>query len=57
MIYTRTLNASLSAYKCNSCTLYIALFIVILETSIGISSVFNYIHWYLKRYAKILLPV
>ena len=57
MIYTRTLNASLSAYKCNSCTLYIALFVVILETSIGISSVFNYIHWYLKRYAKILLPV
>ena len=57
MIYNGTLNASLSDYKCNSCTLYIALFVVILVTSIDISSVFIYIHWYLKKYPKILLPV
>ena len=57
MIYNGTLNASLSDYKCNSCTLYIALFVVILVTSIDISSAFIYIHWYLKKYPKILLPV
>ena len=52
-----TLNASLSDYKCNSCALYIVLFVVILVTNIVISSVFIYIYWYLKRYPKILLPV
>ena len=57
MVYNETLNASLSDYKCNSCTLYIALFVVILLTSIVISSVFIYIQWYLKEYPKISLPV
>ena len=57
MVYNRTLNASLSDYNCNSCTLYIALFVVILVTSIVISSIFIYIDWYLKKYPKILLPV
>ena len=54
VIYNGTLNASLSDYKCNSCTLYIALFVVILVASIVISSAFIYIHWYLKKYPKIL---
>ena len=57
VIYNETLNASLSDYKCNPCTLYIAVFVVILVTSIVISSVFIYIHWYLKKCPKILLLV
>ena len=56
VIYNGTLNASLSDYKCNSCILCIALF-VILVTSIVISSVFIYFHWYLKKYPKNLLRV
>ena len=57
MVYNGTVNASLRDYKCNSCTLYIALFVVILVTSIVISSVLIYIHWHLKKYPRILLPV
>ena len=49
MIYSGTLHTSLSDYKGNSSTLYIALFVVILVTSIIISSIFTYIHWYLKK--------
>ena len=32
MIYNETLNVSLSDYKCNSCTPYMALFVVFLVT-------------------------
>ena len=57
MAYNGILKASLSDQKCNSCTLYIALFAVTIGTRIIFSSVFFYIHWYLKKYPKILLPV
>ena len=57
MIFNRTLDASLSDYKHNSCTLYIALFVVILVTGVVTNSVFIYIYWYLKKYPKILLLV
>ena len=49
MIYNETLNVSLSDYKCGSCTLYIVLFVVFLVTSVIISAVFIYFHWYLKK--------
>ena len=34
---------------CNSCVIYIVLFVVFLITSICISSVFIYFYWYLKK--------
>ena len=34
---------------CNSCTIYIVLFAVFSITSICISRVFIYFHWYLKK--------
>ena len=49
MIYNETLNVSLSDYKCNSCTLYIVLFVVFLVTSTVISIVFIYFYWYSKK--------
>ena len=41
----------LNVYKkvCNSCTVYLVLFVVFLITSICICSVFIYIHWYLEK--------
>ena len=41
----------LNVYKkvCNSCMVYIVLFVVFLITSICICSVFIYFHWYLKK--------
>ena len=41
----------LNVYKkvCNSCVLYIVLFLVFLITSICICSVFIYFYWYLKK--------
>ena len=33
---------------CNSCTIYIVLFVITFLIIIGISSVFIYVHWYLK---------
>ena len=41
----------LNDYKkvCNSCTIYIVLFVVFLITSICITSVFIYFQWYLKK--------
>ena len=39
MIYNETLHISLGDYKCNSCTLYIVLFVVILVISVIIGSV------------------
>ena len=34
---------------CNSCTIYIVLFVIFLIISISISSAFIYFHWCLKR--------
>ena len=41
-----------NVYKkvCNSCLVYIVLFVVFLITSICICYVFIYSHWYLKKY-------
>ena len=41
----------LNVYKkvCNSCTIYIVLFAAFFITSICISSVYIYFHWYLKK--------
>ena len=46
MIYNGTLND----YKnvCNSCTIYIVLFVIAFLIIIGISSAHFYFHWYLK---------
>ena len=52
MLYNQTLNAiPLHVYKkvCNSCTVYVVLFVIFLITSIWICSIFIYFHWYLKR--------
>ena len=40
------LNVSLSDYKCSSCTLCNVLFAGFLTTSVIISAVFIYFHWY-----------
>ena len=46
MIYNKTLNH----YKkvCNSCTIYILLFVIAFLIITGIQSAFIYFHWYLK---------
>ena len=52
ILHNETLDVILlSDYKkvCNSCTIYIVLFAVFFITSICISSVFIYFHWYLKK--------
>ena len=49
MVYNETLNVSLSDYKCNSCTLYIVLFVIFLVTSRVIGTVFVYFYWYSKK--------
>ena len=52
MFYNETLDiVSLNDYKkvCNSCTIYIVLFAIFYITSICISGVFIYFHWYLKK--------
>ena len=49
MIYNETVNVLSSDYKCGSCTLYIALFVVFLVTSVVVSAVFIYFYWYLKQ--------
>ena len=36
--------------KCNSHTVYIVLFSIILTVNIGIATYFVYSHWYLKKY-------
>ena len=45
----RKFNILLNDYKCNSCTLYIALFVVILVISLIMGSDFIYIYWYSKK--------
>ena len=57
MLYNKTLDVislktiPLNVYKkvCNLCTIYIILFAVFFISSICISSVFIYFHWYLKK--------
>ena len=65
MLYNETLNAillntipldaiplnapSLKTKACNSCTIYIILFVIFFIISRSISSVFIYFHWYLKK--------
>ena len=52
MFHNDTLHViSLNDYKkvCNSCTIYIVFFAAFFITSIYISSVFIYFHWYLKK--------
>ena len=57
MMYNETLNRiTLNVYNSNSCTQYLALFVVFLVTS-AISSVFIYFYWYSKKYYKCLLLV
>ena len=34
---------------CNSCTVYIVLFVIAFVMIIGISSAYLYFHWYLKK--------
>ena len=34
---------------CNSCTIYIVLFVIAFSIIIGISSAVIYFHWYLKK--------
>ena len=40
---------------CNSCTIYIVLFVIAFLIIIGFSSVFIYLHWHYKRVAPLLL--
>ena len=47
MIYNSTLNDY--GNVCNSCTIYIVLFVIYFLIINGINSVFLYLHWYLKR--------
>ena len=57
MMYNETLNTiPLIDHKkmCNSCTICILLFSIFLIISIGISSVFIYFHWYIR---KVNIPV
>ena len=46
MIYNGTINDYEKV--CNFCTIYIVLFIIAFLIIIGISSIFIYLHWYLK---------
>ena len=47
MIYNETLNDYENV--CNSCVIYIVLFVIAFLIIIGISSAFIYFHWYLKK--------
>ena len=38
------------ANVCNSCTVYIVLFVIVFLIIIGISSAFTFFNWYLKKY-------
>ena len=52
MLYNETLNAiPLNVYKkaCNSCMVYIVLFVKFLITNICICCIFIYFHWYFKE--------
>ena len=53
------ISATLNDYEsvCNSCTIYIALFVIAFLIIIGISSAFIYFHWYLKKVMLLLLKL
>ena len=55
MIYNKTFND----YKniCNSCTIYILLFVIAFLIIISISSGFIYFHWYLKKDSTIITNI
>ena len=38
-----------NSYKCNSCTVYIALFSIFFIINVGIVTYYVYSHWYLKK--------
>ena len=42
-------NQNKNMHKCNSCTLYIVLFSILVAISVGIGTYFVYSHWYLKK--------
>ena len=44
-----TLAEDKNKHKCSSCTLYIALFSILLTINVGIATYFVYFHWYLKK--------
>ena len=44
-----TLAKNENKYKCNSCTLYIVLFLILFTINVGIGAYFVYFHWYLKK--------
>ena len=44
-----TLAKNENKYKCNSCMLYIVLFLILFTINVGISAYFVYFHWYLKK--------
>ena len=44
-----TLVKNENKYKCNSCTLYIVLFLILFTINVGIGAYFVYFHWYLKK--------
>ena len=46
MVDNEAFNILLNDYKCNSCTPYIMLFVVVLVISVIIYSVFTYFYWY-----------
>ena len=48
-------NQNENMHKCNSCTLYIVLFSILVAISVGIGTYFVYSHWYLKK--KMILPL
>ena len=49
MVYNETFDILLNDYKCNSCTLYIVLFPVVLVISVIIGSGFIYFYCYSKK--------
>ena len=53
------ISSTLNDYEsvCNSCTIYIGLFIIAFLIIIGISSAFIHFHWYLKKVMLLLLKL
>ena len=53
MIYYTTTNEKV----CNSCIIYIVLFVIAFIKIIGISRAYFYFHWYLKKVLLMLIMV
>ena len=43
--------------SCNSCAIYITLFVIVFLIVIGISSAYFYFHWYLKKDNAIITSI